>query len=132
MTKPNGLAFSPDEKTLYIGQSDSSLPLIRKFPVNDDGSLGEPAVFFDATELVKSGRRGGLDGMKVDEKGHLFATGPGGVLVLSPEGKHLGTIVTGDLVANCAWGDDGHTLYMTSNHQLCRIKLKTSGKCPCE
>lgn len=128
MTKPNGLAFSPDEKILYIGQSDSSLPLVRKFPVKDDGSLGEPTVFFDATELVKAGRRGGLDGMKVDEKGNLFATGPGGVLVLSPEGKHLGTIVTGDLVANCAFGDDGSILYMTSNHQLCRVKLKTKGK----
>jgi gluconolactonase len=127
MTKPNGLAFSPHEKTLYIGQSDSSLPLIRKFPVNGDGSLGEPTIFFDATELVKSGRRGGLDGMKGDEQGNLFATGPGGVLVLSPTGKHLGTIITGDLVANCAFGDDGSTLYMTSNHQLCRVKLKTKG-----
>jgi gluconolactonase len=132
MTKPNGLAFSPDERILYIGQSDSSAPLWRAFPVNDDGSVGEPRVFFDASAIAKTGKAGGPDGFKVDEHGNLFATGPGGVLVLSPEGTHLGTIVTGDLVANCAWGDDGHTLYMTSNHQLCRIKLKTSGKCPCE
>jgi gluconolactonase len=132
MTKPNGLAFAPNEKLLYIGQSDSAAPLWRAFPVNDDGSLGEPKVFFDATELAKKGLAGAPDGFKVDDKGNLFATGPGGVLVISPEGKHLGTISTGDLVANCAWGDDGSTLYMTSNGKLCRIKLKTAGYCLCD
>lgn len=127
MTKPNGLAFSPDEKTLYIGQSDSSAPLWRAFPVNDDGSLGEPRVFFDATKLARAGKRGSPDGMKVDSHGNVFATGPGGVLVISPEGQHLGTISTGDLISNCAFGDDGATLYMTSNTRLCRVKLKTKG-----
>lgn len=127
MTKPNGLAFSPDEKILYVGQSDNAAPLLRAFPVNDDGTLGEPTVFFDASALAKAGKRGSLDGMKVDAQGNLFTTGPGGVLVLSPQGKHLGTINTGDLVANCAFGDDGRTLYMTSNSRLCRIKLKTKG-----
>lgn len=127
MTKPNGLALSPDEKTLYVGQSDSAAPLWRAFPVNDDGSLGEPTVFFDATELARAGRRGSPDGLKVDVNGNLFATGPGGVLVISPEGKHLGTIIVGDLVANCAFGDDGSTLYMTANSRLCRIKLSTKG-----
>ncbi len=127
MTKPNGLAFSPDERTLYIGQSDSSAPLWRAFPVNADGTLGEPRVFFDATSLVRDGKKGSPDGMKVDVHGNVFATGPGGVLVISPEGKHLGTISSGDLISNCAFGDDGGTLYMTSNTRLCRVKLKTKG-----
>ncbi len=127
MTKPNGLAFSPDEKILYIGQSDSTAPVWRAFPVAADGSLGKPSIFFDATELAKQGRAGAPDGFKVDKQGNLFATGPGGILVITPEGKHLGTIMTGDLVSNCAFGDDGRTLYMTSNGQLCRVKLKTQG-----
>jgi gluconolactonase len=128
MTKPNGLAFSPDEKTLYVGQSDRAAPLWRAFPVNDNGSLGEGRVFFDATPLAQAGKAGAPDGFKIDSKGNMFATGPGGVLVISPEGKHLGTISTGDLTANCAFGgDDGTTLYITSNTRLCRIKLKTKG-----
>ena len=128
MTKPNGLAFAPDHKTLYIGQSDSDAPLWRAFPVNDDGSLGEPRVFFNASALAKAGAQGSPDGMKVDAQGNVFATGPGGVLVISPAGKHLGTIGTGQLIANCAFGgDDGTTLYMTSHMFLCRVQLKTKG-----
>jgi gluconolactonase len=127
MTNPNGIAFSPDEKTLYVGQSDSDAPLWRAFPVNADGSLGKPRVFFNASSLAKQGRKGAPDGFKVDRQGNLFATGPGGVLVITPEGKHLGTIMTGDVVANCAFGDDGSTLYMCSNHMTCRVKLKTRG-----
>ena len=71
--------------------------------------------------------RGAPDGFKVDNQGNLFATGPGGVLVITPEGKHLGTIMTGDVVSNCAFGDDGRTFYMTSNSKLCRVRLKTQG-----
>jgi gluconolactonase len=127
MTKPNGLAFSPDEKLLYIGQSDGAAPVIRAFPVNNDGTLGEPDVFFDATAQARAGKRGAPDGMKVDMHGNVFATGPGGVLLISPEGKHLGTISSGDLISNCAFGDDGSTLYMTSNTFLCRVRLKTKG-----
>ena len=126
MTKPNGLALTPDQKTLYIGQSDGDAPLWRAFPVKDDGSLGEPKVFFDATALAKAGAKGSPDGMKVDRHGNVFATGPGGVLVISPQGKHLGTIGTGQSIANCAFGgDDGGTLYMTSHMFLCRVKVKT-------
>ncbi|HMO85325.1 MAG TPA: SMP-30/gluconolactonase/LRE family protein, partial [Lacipirellulaceae bacterium] len=80
-----------------------------------------------ATELARAGRQGSPDGLKVDVHGNLFATGPGGVLVISPEGQHLGTIVTGELVSNCAFGDDGQTLYMTANAKLCRVRLKTTG-----
>jgi gluconolactonase len=73
-------------------------------------------------------RQGLPDGMKIDVDGNLFATGPGGVLILSPEGKHLGTILTGQPTANCAFGDDGHTLYITANMFLMRVKLKTKGR----
>ena len=127
MTNPNGLALSPDEKILYVGQSDGAMPVWRAFDVEADGSLAGERIFFDATPLAKKGLPGSPDGFKVDEHGNLFATGPGGVLVISPQGKHLGTISTGQLVANCAFGDDGSTLYMTSNMHLGRIKLKTRG-----
>lgn len=128
MTKPNGIAFSPDEKILYVGQSDSEAALWRAFDVQPDGSLKNERVFFDATDLVKKGLKGSPDGFKVDKHGNLLATGPGGVLVISKEGKHLGTISTGELIANCAWGDDGSTLYMTSHMYLARVKLKTVGE----
>jgi len=127
MTKPNGIALSPDEKVLFVGQSDSNAPVWRAFDVQPDGSLGEPRVFFDAKELVKQGLKGAPDGFKVDRYGNLLATGPGGVLVISAEGKHLGTISTGELISNCAFGDDGSSLYMTSHMYLCRVKLKTRG-----
>ena len=84
-------------------------------------------MLFDATPLVRRGLRGLPDGLKVDRRGNLFATGPGGVLVLAPDGRHLGTIATGQPTANCAFGDDGSTLYMTANDQLMRIRLSTTG-----
>lgn len=127
MTRPNGLAFSPDEKRLYVAQSDPDVAIWRVFDVNPDGTIGISRVFFDATPLTTS-RQGLPDGLKVDAEGNLFATGPGGVLVLSPEGKHLGTILTGQPTANCAWGDDGHSLYITADMYLMRVKLKTKGK----
>lgn len=129
LTFPNGLAFSPDEKTLYVAVSDPARPVIMAYVVNADGRLGTGRVFFDASNLAP-GRKGLPDGLKVDEQGNLFATGPGGVLVISPAGKHLGTINTGEATANCAWGDDGFTLYMTADMYLCRVKTKTRGRMP--
>jgi gluconolactonase len=126
MTRPNGLAFSPDEKTLYVAQSDPAAPIWRAFDVRADGSLGPSRMFFDAGALAK-GRRGLPDGMKIDTAGNLFATGPGGVLILSPAGKHLGTILTGQATGNCAFGDDGRTLYITADMYLMRVRLKTKG-----
>jgi gluconolactonase len=126
MTRPNGLAFSPDERLLYVAQSDPAAAIWRVFDVNSDGTLGKSRVLFDATSMVTT-RPGLPDGMKVDRDGNLFATGPGGVLVISPQGKHLGTIVTGQATANCAFGDDGRTLYMTADMYLMRVRLKTSG-----
>ncbi|MEM8944655.1 MAG: SMP-30/gluconolactonase/LRE family protein [Planctomycetota bacterium] len=125
-TAPNGIAFSPDEQTLYVAQSDPQAPHIYAYDVQSDGSVQNERVFFDATQLLKTSR-GLPDGLKLDQAGNLFATGPGGVLVISPAGEHLGTISTGQLVANCAFGDDGKTLYMTSDMCLARIRLSTTG-----
>ncbi len=123
---PNGIAFSPDEKTLYVAVSDPKNSVIMAYPVKADGMLGNSKLFFDAGPLAKTGP-GLPDGLKVDKAGNLFATGPGGVLVISPSGKHLGTINTGQPTANCGWGDDGSTLYITANNILCRVKTTTRG-----
>lgn len=128
LSRPNGIALSPDEKTLYVANSDSSRAIWMKYPVNADGTLGVGHVFFDATAWMKSGKRGAPDGMKVDRDGNVFATGPGGVCVFAPDGTHLGTIATGEPTANCAWGDDGSVLYMTANKYLKRLKTTTRGK----
>jgi gluconolactonase len=127
LTYPNGLAFSPDGRTLYVAQSDPERAIWMAYDVMMDGGVSNRRVFFDATSLVKAGKKGLPDGLKLDEAGNLFATGPGGVLVFSPLGKHLGTIVTGEPTANCAFGDDGATLYMTANDKLTRIRLRTRG-----
>src|SRR5205807_4266317 len=127
MTRPNGIAFSPDEKTLYVANSDPEKAVWMAFDVKEDGTLGKGRVFFDATKWVGKERPGLPDGMKVDRKGNLFATGPGGVLVFAPKGKHLGTIATGVPTSNCAWGPDGY-LYVTADKALTRIKTLTKGK----
>ncbi|HXG64198.1 MAG TPA: SMP-30/gluconolactonase/LRE family protein [Blastocatellia bacterium] len=124
---PNGIAFSPDEKTLYVANSDSKRAIWMAFDVKSDGSIANGRVFKDVTEMTKD-KKGVPDGLKVDRAGNLFATGPGGVLVLAPDGTHLGSIETGVPTANCAWGDDGSTLYITADKALLRIKLNTYGK----
>jgi gluconolactonase len=126
MTRPNGIAFSPDEKTLYVAQSDFKAAIWMAFPVLDDGTLGPGKVFYDVTGSV--GKMPGLpDGMKVDAKGNLFATAPGGCYVFTPEGKLLGRIETGEKTANCAWGNDGSVLYLCADMYICRVKTSTKG-----
>ncbi len=127
MTRPNGIAFSPDYKTLYVAQSDPDAAIWKAFPMNDDGSLGEGRILCDATEAVKSGLPGLPDGLKVDKDGNLWATGPGGVHILTPQGKLLGRISTGERTSNCAWGGDGSVLYLTTDMYLCRIQTLTKG-----
>jgi len=127
MTYPNGLAFSPDEKKLYVANSRPA-KLWMVYEVKPDGTLADGRTFFDMStdtgEAVP-------DGMKIDHAGNIFATGPGGVLILSREGKHLGTIELPDIPANCAWGDaDGKTLYITARQNLYRVKLLVAGKQP--
>lgn len=128
LNRPNGLAFSPDEKILYVAQSDPARAIIMAYPVQADGSLSKGKVFYDATPAVKEGKLIGLpDGLKIDKQGNIFTTGPGGVLVISAEAKLLGIINTGEATANCAWGDDGSTLYITADMYLCRIKTLVKG-----
>jgi gluconolactonase len=125
MTRPNGIAFSPDEKTLYVAQSDPAKPIWMSFPMNADGTLGASKVFADSTDNLKKGLPGLPDGMKVDAKGNVFASGPGGIYIFAPDGKLLGRIETFERTSNAAWGDDGSTLYMTTDMFLTRIKTKT-------
>lgn len=128
ITFPNGIAFSPDEKILYVAVSDGTKPHIMAYDVQADGSVAKGRVFFDATPLKRDDRKGGCDGMKVDAQGNLFATGPGGVLVISPAGKHLGTLLTNQATGNCCFGGaDGSELYITADMFLCRVKTKTKG-----
>jgi gluconolactonase len=127
MSRPNGIALSPDETTLYVANSDPDKAVWMAFPVKPDGTLGSGRVFFDSTAWVKEGKKGLPDGMKVDRHGNLFATGPGGVCVFAPDGTHLGTLATGVPTANCGWGDDGTVLYVTADKNLCRIKTATKG-----
>ena len=126
ISRPNGIAFSPDHKTLYVANSDGNDPVWRAFAVEKDGNLGPSMTFFDSSKDDRIPPGGG-DGLKVDASGNVFATGPGGVLVLSPEGKLLGRIVTGERIANVGWGNDGSVLYLTSDMYLCRIQTKTKG-----
>lgn len=126
VTRPNGIAFSPDEKILYVAQSDRQKPVWHAFPVKDDGTLGPGRIFADVSDMIGK-LPGGPDGLKVDHRGNLFATGPGGIHVMTPEGKRLGRIETGERTANCAWGDDGSTLYITADMYICRIRTKTKG-----
>jgi gluconolactonase len=125
MTRPNGIAFSPDEKILYVSQSDPQKAVWMAFPVKDDGTLGPGRVFYDATRWTRT-LKGLPDGMKIDRQGNLFATGPGGVNVFSPDGTLLGRINPDQPTSNCTFGENGSVLYVTANQYLCRIKLSRS------
>lgn len=125
LTRPNGIAFSPDEKVLYVANSDEKRKIWMRYDVRPNGTLANGKVFFDVTAQTEPGLP---DGMKVDAKGNIYATGPGGVWIFSPDGKHLGTIKPDETPANCGWGDDGKTLYITAETGLYRIKLSVEGK----
>lgn len=127
---PNGVALSPDGKSLFVEDSDPENPVYLKYDVNPDGNVSNGTVFFDAKDLLAKKLKGLPDGMKFDTQGNLWATGPGGVLIFSPGGKHLGTILTGVPTANLAWGDDGSTLYICAEHRVGRIKTKVIGVMP--
>jgi gluconolactonase len=124
LTRPNGIAFSPDEKKLYLANSDEKRKVWMAYDVKPDGGVTNGRVFYDATDEKADGLP---DGMKVDTKGNLYCAGPGGVWVFSSGGKHLGTIKPPETPANCNWGDDGKSLYMTARTGLYRIKLAAQG-----
>jgi gluconolactonase len=123
---PNGIAFSPDERTLYVSNADPAHAVWMAFDVRADGNLGPGRVFFDGTAWARE-RPGAPDGMKLDRDGNLFAAGPGGVHVFAADGRHLGSIETGVATGNVAWGDDGSTLYITAGSVLYRVRLATRG-----
>lgn len=126
LTRPNGLAFSPDEKWLYVANSDKNAAQWWRYAVNNDGSLAKGELFFDATAATQTAS-GLPDGLKVLPSGVLLATGPGGVWVISPQGQHLGTIQTGVAAANVALSADNRWLYITASSYLLRIKLQPQG-----
>jgi gluconolactonase len=121
---PNGLAFSPDESVLYI--DDSAHKHIRAFDVRPDGSLANGRILLD----MASEDPGVPDGLKVDVRGNVFCTGPGGVWVCRPDGKPLGRIVLPELPANLAWGEDGSVLYLTARTSVYRLATRTRGTLP--
>jgi gluconolactonase len=123
---PNGIAFSPDEKKLYISNADPMNAVWMVYDVKSDGTIENGRVLFNGTSWAKS-KPGVPDGMKVDREGNIFGAGPGGIHVISPEGEHLGSIETGVPTGNLTWGEDGSTLFITSNTNVFRLKLTTKG-----
>jgi gluconolactonase len=126
MTRPNGIGLSPDEKTLYVANSDPEKAIWMAFDPQSDGTIANGRVFYDASAWA--GKKKGLpDVMTLDKDGNLFATGPGGVRLFAPDGTLLGSIDTGEKTANCTFGDDGTVLYITADMYLCRVKTRTTG-----
>jgi gluconolactonase len=125
-SRPNGIALSPDERTLYVANSDGENKVWYAYDLDETGASNQ-RVFYDVNDQDAPGT---TDGMKVDTAGHVFGTGPGGVWVFAPDGTHLGTIQMPEVTANVGWGDDGRTLYMTGSTSLYRIRLTTAGPLP--
>lgn len=121
LDRPNGVALSPDGKTLYVAQSHGPAPIIMAYPLKQDGSAGGGKLFFNCKDLEGPGAP---DGLKVDAKGNVFSTGPGGCLILNREGKLLGRILCGRPTANVAFGENGTRLYLTSDDRILRVALK--------
>jgi gluconolactonase len=123
---PNGIAFSPDEKKLYVSDVDFNRAAWRVYDVMENGSVSNGRVFADASKW-KRAPFFGPDGFKLDKDGNLFGARPGGISIFAPDGTQLGSIETGMPTSNVAWGDDGSTLYITGGTALYRIKLSTKG-----
>ena len=123
LTRPNGIALSLDEKTAYVANSDPEKAVWYRYKLDSLGNFTDGSIFYDASYLVKT-EKGLPDGLKVHKNGNVFATGPGGVLILSPEGKHIATIRTGVAAANCAFDTEQKYLYITATDMLMRVALK--------
>jgi hypothetical protein len=128
LTRPNGVALSPDERTLYVGQSEGTKAIINAYTLDANGNVTSKKLFHDTTDLVSDAAPGAPDGLTVAADGTVFTSGPGGILVLSKDGKRLGRIWDGKQTANCKFGDDGQTLYMTSSNFVARIRLEHQGR----
>lgn len=128
LSRPNGIALSPDERTLYVGSTDGKEPWVQGYALHADGTVAASRIFFDGSALLQAGRRGGFDGLRVDAQGNVWATGPGGVLIISPQGQHLGSILTQRPTANLAFGGpDGRTLFITADEALLRVRTRARG-----
>jgi gluconolactonase len=125
LSRPNGIALSPDEKTLYVSNSDEKRKVWMRYDLAPAGSVSNGRVFADVTAEKEDGLP---DGMKVDSQGNVYATGPGGIWVFSADGRHLGTIKPPETPANCNWGEDGKTLFITARTGVYRIKLSVAGE----
>jgi gluconolactonase len=124
---PNGVALSPDGHTLYVSNSDPSRAIWMAYTLDQEGNVVSRRIFADATDQATAQFPGLPDGMAVDRAGNLFATGPGGVWVFTPGGAMIGRIVTGAPVANCKFGEDGRSLFMTSGGMIARVRTRTRG-----
>lgn len=124
LTRPNGIGLSPDQKTLYVSNSDSKHAVWMAYELNPDGSVASERVFFDSTYAVNAQNKGVPDGLKVDKAGNVYGTGPGGVWIFTPEGEHLGTIRTSVPTANVGFNEDQTVLFLTSDMYLMRVVLK--------
>jgi len=127
LTRPNGVALSPDESVLYVAQSEGTKAIINVYSLDKAGNVTAKKLFQDTTDLARPDAPGAPDGLTVAADGTVFTSGPGGVLVISKEGKRLGRIWDGKQTANCKFGDDGKTLYMTSSNFVARIRLNIKG-----
>ncbi|MGB7345636.1 MAG: SMP-30/gluconolactonase/LRE family protein [Pirellulaceae bacterium] len=123
MTRPNGIGLSPDEKTLYVAQSDPENPVWMSFPLKDDKTLGEGKVMLNAKKYMEE-LPGLPDGLAVGPDGTIFGSGPGAIYVIKPDGKLIGRLITGERTSNCTFSEDKKTLYITADSYLCRVQLK--------
>jgi gluconolactonase len=129
LSRPNGITVSPDQRTVYVAISDPQFPVVMAYSLTRGGDLTDGRIFFDCRPLM-AGRKGLPDGLKTDRAGNVWTTGPGGVLVITPQGRLLGILNTGEATANCGWGDDGRTLYLTADMYLARIRTRAQGIVP--
>lgn len=130
LSGPNGIALSPDEKYLYVGNWDEKKVVVMRYEARADGTLADVKVFFDMTPALDK-ERNAIDGIKVDKEGNLYVSGPGGLWVISPAGKRLGLIIAPKHIHNMAWGDaDGKTLYLCARTGLYRMRLNIEGVRP--
>jgi gluconolactonase len=134
--RPNGVALSPDERTLYVSDmfinKTGDITVLYKYSLDEAGNAvsKEPVVIRSPKDEIL-GEESGFDGIKTDTRGNIYGTGPHGIVIISPDGRYLGTIVTPEMPANCAWGDnDFQTLYITARKQFYRIALDAEGFCP--
>lgn len=126
LTLPNGITLTEDGKTLYVANSGPHM-MYMKYPVNPDGTVGRGIALI---EFQPSPEHGVPDGLKLDSQGNLWATGPGGIRIITPQGKVLGQIKLPEVAANLAWGDDGKTLYITASHSVYKLRTSVPGRMP--